>query len=141
MYLDDVVGKLWKKNCSEDRILFLARWFIFLGGTASLLLSIDPPANVLFFGADIWGVFAAVLTPLIYGMFVSKRGTKKGACAAFLVGLVSSICVVSNVCVLQAKYPEAQIIVDAACTAGLTGEMNEKVLDVMENIQVKVTNR
>ena len=87
----DVVGKIWKKNCSEDRTLFLARLFIFLGGTASLLLSIDPPANVLFFGADIWGVFAAVLTPLIYGMFVSSRGTKKGACGAFLVGLVSSI--------------------------------------------------
>ena len=86
----DVVGKIWKKNCSEERILFLARWFIFLGGTASLLLSIDPPANVLFFGADIWGIFAAVLTPLIYGMFLSKRGTKRGACGAFLVGVISS---------------------------------------------------
>ena len=87
----DVVGKLWKKNNSEDRILFLARWFIFLGGTASLLLSIDPPVDVLFFGADIWGVFAAVLTPLIYGMFLSKRGTRRGACGAFVVGVLSSV--------------------------------------------------
>lgn len=58
-----------------------------------------------------------------------------------LVGLVSSICVVSNACVLQARYPEAQLTVDARCTAGLTKEMNEKVLDVLENLQVKVTNR
>ena len=58
-----------------------------------------------------------------------------------LVGLVSSICVISNACVLQAKYPQAQLIVDAACTAGLTEEMNEKVLDVMENLQIRVINR
>ena len=58
-----------------------------------------------------------------------------------LVGLVSSICVISNACVLQAKYPEARLTVDARCTAGLTKEMNEKVLDVLENLQVTVTNR
>lgn len=90
-------------------------------------------------------VGAKAIDKLVFGMDVTDPATAavlpESADEIELVGLVSSICVVSNVCVLQAKYPEAQIIVDAACTAGLTGEMNEKVLDVMENIQVKVTNR
>ena len=33
-----------------------------------------------------------------------------------LVGLVSNICVVSNAAVLESRYPEAQIVVDAALT-------------------------
>lgn len=58
-----------------------------------------------------------------------------------LVGLVSNICVVSNAVVLQTRYPEAKIIVDAACVASNDPEMNEKVLDVLEGLQVTVTNR
>ena len=58
-----------------------------------------------------------------------------------LVGLVSNICVVSNACVLQAKYPEARIIVDASLTASMDPAMHEKVLDVLEGFQVKVINR
>ena len=58
-----------------------------------------------------------------------------------LVGLVSNICVVSNAVVLQTKYPEATIIVDAACTDSFDKTINEKVLDVMESFQVKVINR
>ena len=58
-----------------------------------------------------------------------------------LVGLVSNICVVSNACVLQARYPEARIIVDASLTASMDATMHEKVLDVLEGFQVKVINR
>ncbi len=58
-----------------------------------------------------------------------------------LVGLVSHICVVSNAVVLQARYPQARIIVDAALTGSVDPAMNEKVLDVMESFQVKVINR
>lgn len=58
-----------------------------------------------------------------------------------LVGLVSNICVVSNAVVLQTKYPEARIIVDAALTASFDAGLNEKVLDVMEGFQVQVINR
>ncbi len=58
-----------------------------------------------------------------------------------LVGLVSHICVVSNAVVLQSRYPQAQIIVDAALTGSADKEMNEKVLDVMESFQVQVINR
>jgi len=58
-----------------------------------------------------------------------------------LVGLVSNICVVSNAVVLQSKYPEATIYVDASCTDSFDKDLNSKVLDVLAGFQVKVTNR
>lgn len=58
-----------------------------------------------------------------------------------LVGLVSNICVVSNAVVLQSLYPNAQIIVDAALTDSFSKELNNKVLDVLDGLQVKVINR
>ena len=58
-----------------------------------------------------------------------------------LVGLVSNICVVSNAAVLQSKYPEATLIVDAACTDSFDKGLHEKVLDVLSGLQVKVINR
>ena len=90
-------------------------------------------------------VGAVAIDKLVFGMDVTDPAIAavlpEQADEIELVGLVSSICVVSNACVLQAKYPEAQLSVDANCTAGLSKEMNEKVLDVLENIQVIVTNR
>ena len=58
-----------------------------------------------------------------------------------LVGLVSSICVISNAVLVKAALPEARVSVDARCTACADPAMNEKALDVMEGLQVAVTNR
>ena len=58
-----------------------------------------------------------------------------------LVGLVSNICVVSNAVVLQSRYPEAAIVVDAGCTDSFDKSLHEKVLDVLAGFQVKVTGR
>ena len=58
-----------------------------------------------------------------------------------LVGLVSNICVVSNAVVLQSKYPEATIVVDAQCTDSFDKSLHKKVLDVLEGFQVTVTGR
>lgn len=58
-----------------------------------------------------------------------------------LVGLVSNICVVSNAVVLQSRYPEAAIVVDAACTDSFDKALHEKVLDILEGLQVTVTGR
>lgn len=58
-----------------------------------------------------------------------------------LVGLVSNICVVSNAVVLQSRYPEAVITVDAACTDSFDKALHEKVLDVLSGFQVQVVNR
>lgn len=58
-----------------------------------------------------------------------------------LVGLVSNICVISNAVIARTACPEVPIIVDAACTASFDPDMNEKALDIMEGLQVQVTNR
>lgn len=58
-----------------------------------------------------------------------------------LVGLVSNICVISNAVVLQSRYPEATILVDAACTDSFDKGLHEAVLDVMAGLQIQVRNR
>lgn len=55
-----------------------------------------------------------------------------------LVGLVSNICVISNAILAKTACPEVPIIVDAACTASFDASLNEKTLDVLEGLQVKV---
>ena len=90
-------------------------------------------------------VNAPAIDKLVFGMDVTDPATAavlpERADEIELVGLVSNICVISNACVLQAKYPEARIIVDAKLTASMDPVMHEKVLDVLEGFQVKVLNR
>ena len=56
------------------------------------------------------------------------------------VGLVSNICVISNVCVFQAAFPDAQIVVDPKLIASNDPEMHKAVLKVMQGLQVKFIN-
>ena len=105
------------------------------------------------FGWEVYGetakalaeVEAKAIDKLVFGMDVTDPATAavlpESADEIELVGLVSNICVVSNAVVLQSKYPEATIIVDAACTDSFDKGLNEKVLDVLAGFQVKVTNR
>ena len=90
-------------------------------------------------------VNAPGIDKLVFGMDVSDPATAavlpEAADEIELVGLVSNICVVSNAVVLQSKYPEATIIVDAACTDSFDKALHEKVLDVLSGFQVKVINR
>ena len=103
-------------------------WEVY-GETAAALAEVKAPAiDKLVFGMDISDPAIAAVLP-------------GSADEIELVGLVSNICVVSNACVLQARYPEARIIVDAALTASMDPGMHEKVLDVLEGFQVKVINR
>ena len=90
-------------------------------------------------------VEAAAIDKLVFGMDISDPATAavlpERADEIELVGLVSNICVVSNAVVLQSKYPETTIIVDAACTDSFDKTLHGKVLDVLEGFQVKVINR
>ena len=90
-------------------------------------------------------VDAAAIDKLVFGMDVTDPATAavlpERADEIELVGLVSNICVVSNAVVLQSKYPESTIIVDAACTDSFDKSLHEKVLDVLEGFQVKVVGR
>ena len=90
-------------------------------------------------------VGAKAIDKLVFGMDVTDPATAavlpESADEIELVGLVSNICVVSNAVVLQSKYPEATIVVDASCTDSFDKSLHEKVLDVLEGFQVKVINR
>ena len=99
------------------------------GETAKALAEVEAPGiDKLVFGMDVTDPATAALLP-------------EKADEIELVGLVSNICVVSNAVVLQSKYPEATIVVDAACTDSFDKGLHEKVLDVLEGFQVKVINR
>lgn len=59
-----------------------------------------------------------------------------------LVGLVSYICVISNAVVAKAVLPEAEIILDARCTAGPDPDLHAACLRVAEEgLQITVINR
>ena len=99
------------------------------GETAKALAEVNAPAiDKLVFGMDVTDPATAAVLP-------------ESADEIELVGLVSNICVVSNAVVLQSRYPEATIAVDARCTDSFDKTLHEKVLDVLEGFQVKVTGR
>ncbi len=103
-------------------------WQVY-GETAKALEEVEAPGiDKLVFGMDVTDPATAAVLPEM-------------ADEIELVGLVSNICVVSNAVVLQSKYPEATIVVDAACTDSFDKSLHEKVLDVLEGFQVKVINR
>lgn len=58
-----------------------------------------------------------------------------------LVGLVSNICVLTNAVIARTACPNTPIIVDAACTDSSDTKLNEETLDVLEGLQITVTNR
>ena len=90
-------------------------------------------------------VEAKAIDKLVFGMDVTDPATAavlpEKADRIELVGLVSNICVVSNAVVLQSRYPEATIVVDAACTDSFDKSLHEKVLDVLAGFQVTVIGR
>ena len=54
------------------------------------------------------------------------------------VGLCTDICVISNVMVTKAFFPEIPVIVDAACCAGVSPETHKNALEAMKVCQVQV---
>ena len=58
-----------------------------------------------------------------------------------LVGLVSYMCVRSNAIVAKAALPEAELVVDASCTAGPDPRLHANALELMETLQITVVNR
>ena len=55
-----------------------------------------------------------------------------------LVGLVSNICVISNLCVFQGAFPLAQMVVDPQLIASFDPSTHEAVLAVMRGLQVRL---
>lgn len=124
-YLETREGRnLPVKHCIKGS----AGWQVY-GETAKALQEVEAPAiDKLVFGMDVTDPAVAAVLP-------------ERADEIELVGLVSNICVVSNAVVLQSRYPETTILVDAQCTDSFDKGLHEKVLDVLEGLQVKVVNR
>ena len=55
-----------------------------------------------------------------------------------LCGVVTNICVISNMVIAKAAMPEVPIILDASCCASNDPELESKAYDVMEVLQAKV---
>jgi len=55
-----------------------------------------------------------------------------------LVGLCTDICVISNALLIKAFLPEAEIVVDASCCAGVTPESHKTALAAMKACQIRV---
>ncbi len=124
-YLDTREGRLLPvKHCIQGS----HGWQLY-GETAKACAEVHAPAiDKRVFGMDVTDPATAAVLP-------------ESADEIELVGLVSNICVISNACVLQAKYPEARILVDAQLTASMDPGMHEKVLDVLAGFQVQVLGR
>lgn len=54
------------------------------------------------------------------------------------VGVVSNMCVISNVVTFQSQYINSNITVDGTLCASFDNSLHDKALDVIESLQVKV---
>lgn len=57
-----------------------------------------------------------------------------------LVGLCTDICVISNAMVMKAALPEAKLVVDSSCCAGVTPESHQNALEAMKVCQIEIIN-
>lgn len=55
-----------------------------------------------------------------------------------LIGLCTDICVISNAMIAKAFLPEAKIIVDSSCCAGVSPKTHDNALEAMKVCQVSV---
>jgi nicotinamidase-related amidase len=57
-----------------------------------------------------------------------------------LIGLCTDICVISNAMILKAFFPEAKVMVDASCCAGVTPDSHKTALEALKMCQVTIFN-
>lgn len=74
------------------------------------------------------------------GEVLKEANEKEPIQSITLVGLCTDICVISNALLIKAFLPEVEIIVDAACCAGVTPETHRNALAAMKVCQIKVEN-
>ena len=55
-----------------------------------------------------------------------------------IAGLVTNMCVLTNICCFQARYPNAQITVYENLCASFNKELHDKTMDVLRGLQVNV---
>lgn len=68
---------------------------------------------------------------------ICRLETKEGLSVEF-IGLCTDICVVSNVLLVKAYVPEAEVLVDARCCAGVTLKTHKAAIETMKMCQIDV---
>lgn len=58
-----------------------------------------------------------------------------------IIGLVTNLCVISVAICIQNVFNDSEITIDASCCASNDIDLHNKALDVMEGLQMKITNR
>ena len=82
------------------------------------------------------GTFASVEL----GEWLRDEDKKETIGTVTMVGLCTDICVISNAFLIRAFLPETEIVVDAACCAGVTEETHYIALQAMKNCQITIIN-
>ncbi len=88
----DIYINLFNKEISDEKFLGISRVTIFIAGTISLLLSVNPPDILLIYGSYIWSIFAVSFLFPLYGGLYWKKATKRGAVMSAIGGILT-ICV------------------------------------------------
>ena len=67
-----------------------------------------------------------------------RRRGQPGVEQVTLIGVCTDICVLSNALLIKAFLPEAEIVVEASCCAGVTPEAHRTALAAMKPCQITV---
>ena len=83
-----------------------------------------------------------VLDKLTFGSkdLVEVIGREENVESITFLGLCTDICVISNVLLTKAFYPEIPLLVDAKGCAGVTPESHRNALEAMKMCQVTIEN-
>lgn len=74
------------------------------------------------------------------GRVLQEADQKEPVKSITFVGLCTDICVISNALLAKAYLPEAELIVDASCCAGVTPQSHKNALEAMKVCQIRVEN-
>jgi len=87
----DLYLNLFNKEISNERFLNINRVIIFIAGTVSLVLSIQPLETLLIYGSYIWSIVAATFLCPLYGGLYWKRATRQGAFFSSVGGILAVV--------------------------------------------------
>lgn len=92
--------------------------------------------NAIMIKKNTFGVSPFVMNSAVMG-YKGAEGNDIVESVEF-VGLVTNMCVISNVAVFQARFPNAQMIVDSKLVDSFDKEMHNATLAVLKSMQVEV---
>ncbi len=58
-----------------------------------------------------------------------------------IIGIITNMCVISNAILMQTRYPNANITIDASCCASFDEKLHNEALDVMQSLHMNISGR